>query len=706
MAATGHEENQSSAFSVGDVVSIVRMQWMLVAACVVVGLVLAALYGALAPRKYRSAAVVHLATSAGQEIRSDRVVENDQFNRWNRQVFVKTQLDIMRSRDFLGEVLDRYEAAGLEAGLAHDEAGLLALGQMLDVRLRQATELLDIAVVSDDPDKSMYLANIVAEVFRDENLRAMTDSATSAKGWLDTQLVESEERIDLLASELRDFQRANDLADAEDKSAVSSAMDSLKLAYGDARSERVIHENMVRQHERLLRSGAIEELAKEMATPVIAQYMEAYATAATEQARIHARYGEKVAERIVADAEVARINAELRAEVQNTLEAERARLKLLIDKEKRLAEEIDSGKDDLLVRQGARVGYDRKKLEFDTVRENYGRLQARRAELELQAKTQLNNVRIVEEARAVNVPVSPSWSFALLAGALLGGVVGAAGAFLREWMDDTISSPLEVSTFLKVPFLGLIPKIENETDEIKLGTYTQDHPRSPVAEALRGLRTILEMAPDGPPKRLLVTSAVQEEGKTSTTVHLGVSFAKLDRRVVLIDCDLRRPRMHKVFGKSREIGLSTALHGEATVDEIIQETTIPGLSFIASGRGGDRPNELLASPALAKVLTELDSRFDLVVLDSPPSGILSDARILSKLTDGVVMIVREHAASRGLIREALSSLEQVGARIYGVAINAVDLNNGRKSYKYQYGYGYRYARYAYNYAERTDTAAK
>jgi succinoglycan biosynthesis transport protein ExoP len=698
-STTGQE---ASAFAIGDLWSIVRMQRALVSYSVAAVFLLAVLYTLIAPRKYRSTAVVHLATSAGQEIRTERVVDTE-VQRWNRSVYVRTQIDILNSSEVLTEVLRRYEEAGYE-GLVGDGPGIAALRSMLVVQVRQGTELLDISVTSYDPEKSAVLAQYVAEVFKDQNLAALTDAATSARDWLDEQILAAESSIEQIGVELREYQRDNDLADAEDKSTTSQAMESLKLAYGAANTDRVIHENMVRQHEALWARGMVEQLAKEMDTPLINTLMQAYATAATEQARMHARYKEKFQERIVADAEMARIEEELKAEVLRTLQGERARLTILVEKEKRLAEEIEGGKDALLVRQGSRVGYDRKKLEFDAARDNYARLQVRRSELELQAKTQLNNVRIIEAAAPRPSPVSPLWMVNLVVGLGGGLLFGLAAAFLREWMDDSISSPLEVTTFLRAPFLGLVPKIESEKDPQKLGLYTHANPHSDVAEAMRGIRTVLELAPEGGPKRMLVTSAVQSEGKTSTTIHLGVAYANVDRKVVLVDCDLRRPRLHKVFSDDREVGVTSVLRGEKTLDEAIQTTPVPNLWFIASGRSGERPAELLSSAALTRFLADLDDRFDLVVIDSPPSAVLSDARVLSKHVDGVVLVVRENAASRALIRDAIVGLEQVGARLYGVALNAVDFRNGRSSYKY--AYGYKYLRYGYTYGEKAETAAK
>lgn len=708
MSAESPTETGGGGFTIWDVWNILRMQRNLVLGFLAAGFVVSVVYTALAPRWYRSSAVVHLSTAAGQEIPTAKVVDMDQYQRWNRNVFVKTQIDILNSSTVLLEVLERYEALQRDDGLVADESGVSALRSMVSIQIRQGTELLDIAVTSHDPRQSAELANLVAEVFRDESLAARTDSAESARNWLETQIVDAEADIERLGAELRDFQRSHDLADAEDKSTTSQAMEALKTAYGVANTERVIQENTVRQHEALAARGAWEQLAKEMDTPVIQQLMQGYATAATEQARLHARYGEKFAERKATDAEMERISKELEAECRRTLGAERARLSLLRDREASLEAEIDSGKESLLERQGSRVGYEKKKLEFETARDNYGRLQVRKSELELQSKTQLNNVRIIQEAVSNPSPVSPDWMLDLVVGLGGGLLLGLAGAVLREWMDDTISSPLEVVTFLRSSFLGLIPKVDGVTDPQLLATYSYHHPQSNVAEALRGIRTLLEMSPDGAPKRLLVTSAVQAEGKTTTSIQLGISFASLDRRVVLVDCDLRRPRLHKVFSDDRTRGVTSVLRGELSIDECLQATGVPNLTFVASGPSGERPSELLSSAALPRFLADLEQRFDVVIVDSPPSVVLSDARVLSKHVDGVVVVVREGAASRSVVRDAVAGLQQVGARLYGVVVNGVDFSLRRNTYKYGYGYGYgyRYARYGYTYAETTDSAAK
>ena len=697
------ESGGGPQFGLTDLWAIVQMQRRVVAGCTAAGLLVALVYSMVAPRYYRSSVVLHLATMAGQEIQTDRVVDFDQYHRWNRHMFVRTQLEILQSRRMLMQTLQAYRDSFPDEELTPDAEGVREFASMIDVKPRQGTELLDLSVTSKDPDRSARLAQMLAETYQEANLDGVTEAAQTAKEWLELQLSEKADEISDASRDLRQYQRAHDMADAEeDVTSLSARMDSLNTAYGQANTNRVLMETTVHNHQRLLRAGDYEKLAKDMSTPLMESLARDFARAVTEQARIAAIYGEKMPQRRSADAEVARIETELRSEVERTLAAERAQLQILRNKERSLEREIGGGKEDLLSVQEHREEYQKKRLALERAQEFYRRLGQRRDELDLQAKTRLNNVRIVQDALKVSIPVEPRLEINLALGVVGGLVLGLSLGLMREYMDDTISSPLEVQTFLKVPFLGMVPKIEELDDETDLALYTHAHPRSNVAEAIRATRTVLDLSPSVRDlRRLLVTSAVSAEGKTSTVVRLGVAYANLGRRVLMIDGDLRRPRMHRIFEHDRVSGFTKVLHDEATLDDAIRPTGVPNLSYMASGRGGERPNELLAHPMVAETLEALDQRFDLVLIDSPPSVLLSDARVLSRYVDGVVVLVREHATPRVLVREAIQGLQQVGANVIGVIVNAVDLTRRRTSYKYYYGYGYsyRYAKYGYGESE-------
>jgi capsular exopolysaccharide synthesis family protein len=691
------EPGFTTGFQLRDIVAIVRMQWRVVLGCTLAAVALALLHGMLATRMYKSTVVLHLLSSAGQEVKVDRVVDSDQYNRWNRQIFVQTELDILRSRQTMTKVLQAYEDSRHDGKLAlhPDEAGITELLSMMEIDPRQGTELLDLSITSPSPDESAILANLVAETYKSSSLARNRVAASDAKVWLGDQIEKARRDIATATAELIAYQKDKGLEDADQQVSSSTAqMDSLNQAMAQVKTDKVMLESRVWSHEKLLKDGDYRELAKDLNSPLVVSLTSDYADAVTQEAQIAARYGEKMPERREAEARLQRIEDELKAEVEVSLSAERKKLNELYSQEKNLQEELDKHKAELMDVSEGRSGYDMAKANLDRAKDLYVKLTQRNDELELQAETQLNNVQIVDQAIPVPTAVEPRVMINVALALVAGLVVGFAAGLGREYLDDTISSPLEVQTFLRAPFLGMIPKISDETDETALALYTHRQPRSSVAEAMRAIRTVLELH-EGGLRRILVTSAVSAEGKTATVMRLGVAFANLGKRVIVIDADLRRPRIHKIFGIDKEPGLSSAIHG-TPLDEVIRHCEVPNLDFLPSGRGGERPNELLASVALQRVLAELDQRYDLVLIDSPPTVLLSDARILSRVVDGVVVMVREHTTSRMLVREAIVGLEQVKARVLGVIVNAVDLNRGRTSYKYYYGYGYGYG-YGYRY---------
>jgi succinoglycan biosynthesis transport protein ExoP len=696
-------ESSSAGFQIRDVVAILQMQWRVVAGCTIAALLLALVHGLLATRMYRSTAVLHLSTTAGQELKSDRVVDVDQYNRWNRQMFVQTQLEVMRSRSMMEAVLERYAELGY-TDLPTDLAGVRALQTMLEVTPRQGTELLDLSITSENSEKSAILANLVAEVYREQNLEGLRDSAREAKEWLGEQITEYRTRIDESTQRMVEYQGANDLADVEEPtSSLSARMDSLNQALAELNTERVLLETTVWQHEKMLAEGKYEELAKALNTTLVSALTSHYADAVTNFAQISARYGPQVNEYKQSRAELDSIESELKAEVERSIAAERKQLTLVRSKEHNLKQEITGGKGQMLDSQGKEEQYGKLKVDLERAKEFYVRLNQRNDELDLQSRTQLNNVRIIDPARANSRPVEPNVPLNVAA-AIMAGFIGGIGlGLVREYVDDTISSPLEVQTFLRVPFLGMIPKMTEETKgSTDLALYTHSNPRSNIAEALRAVRTVIELDPRGePPRRLMVTSGASAEGKTTTIVWLGIAFANLGKKVLMIDGDLRRPRIHKIFGVDKDLGLASVLRG-TPIQEAVRSTPVENLFFLPSGKGGERPNELLASAAMPALLDQLDELYDFVLIDSPPTVLLSDARILSRYVDGVVVLVREHTTSRMLVREAVTGLEQIGARVLGVIVNAVDLSQRRTSYKYHYGYGYGYG-YGYRYDRYYDS---
>lgn len=333
----------------------------------------------------------------------------------------------------------------------------------------------------------------------------------------------------------------------------------------------------------------------------------------------------------------------------------------------------------------------------------------------------------VEPAEAPLKPVKPQPVQNTLLGAAVGLIIMGAIAFLIEYLDDTLKTPADIAYALKLPVIGFVSDaVTNGKNGKENGTggkngkgngagngsengkgvepYVALHPRSPVAEAFRIMRTNLEFASvDKPLKTILITSAGPAEGKTTTTANLGVVMAQGHKQTILLDCDLRRPRIHHLTGLSNHIGLSDLFRGQASVADVVRPTKIEGLSVITSGGLPPNPAEVLSSAKMTEILQELGEAADIVLIDSPPS-IVSDSAILAGKVDAVILIVQPGKTHADAASAMLEQLQRAGANVIGVALNRIP----RKGTSYYGGYRYYYSPYYENnrsryYLENTST---
>ncbi len=333
----------------------------------------------------------------------------------------------------------------------------------------------------------------------------------------------------------------------------------------------------------------------------------------------------------------------------------------------------------------------------------YALIASRQKEIDLTGLMRVNNVRVLERAIVPGVPVRPKPMQNLGIGLLVGLGAGIALAFMIEALDNTLKTQANVEAALGVPVLGLIPiiggKQEDRDEPQKLrerdfGVHLD--PRSLAAECCRSIRTnILFMSPDRPMKTLVVTSPSPREGKTTTAINLAVTMAETGGRVLVIDTDLRRPRLHRSFGVPNQIGISTVIVGQSTLDEAIKSTDVPNLDVLPCGPTPPNPSELLHTSRFATVLADCASRYERVILDSPPCSAVTDPAVLGNVADGVILIVQAGGTTREAAQHARRHLASAKARLLGVILNEIDFSN--PAYGYQYYYYQNYSRYGYAY---------
>ncbi len=330
----------------------------------------------------------------------------------------------------------------------------------------------------------------------------------------------------------------------------------------------------------------------------------------------------------------------------------------------------------------------------------YGIIAARQKEIDITGPMKTNNVRVLERAIVPGVPVRPKPVQNLLLGLMIGLGTGIGLAFAIEALDNTLKTQQDVEQFLGTPVLGLVPVIGaspgaeavQQGDNLRerdLGVFLD--PKSVAAECCRSIRTnILFMSPDRPLKTMVVTSPSPQEGKTTTAINLGVTMAEAGGRVLIVDTDMRRPRLHRSFGVPNQTGISTVIVGKATLEEAIKHTDVPNLDVLPCGPVPPNPSELLHTDRFGVVLADLAKLYDRIILDSPPTSAVTDPAVLGNLADGVVLVIKAGETTREAAMHARRQLATAKARLFGVVVNAIDFSNPAYGYEYYYRNYYRY----------------
>jgi capsular exopolysaccharide synthesis family protein len=347
-----------------------------------------------------------------------------------------------------------------------------------------------------------------------------------------------------------------------------------------------------------------------------------------------------------------------------------------------------------------------------TLQEGANGLRAELQKARIAEAVEIGQVEVVDRASVPGSPVPQHHGLRILLGLLVGLGMGGAAAVVRESMNSSVSSREELEEMLGVSALAVIPQISPDgtgkggralrrngkgvqvarlAGQVDPSVVAAGNSHSAGAEAYRTLRTNLLFSQSVRLKTMVITSAGPADGKTTTSSNVAATFAQQGMKVVLVDCDLRRPRIHEVFGMEKEPGLSQLILGYNGVDEVLRPSAVENLTILSSGTPPPNPSELLGSQRMREVLAELQSRYDLVVLDTPPVLLAPEASVLAAGADGVVLVVRAGVTQRAAAQDAAQQLRTVGANLVGSVLNDPDAKlPGYSSY-----YAYRYYGYAY-----------
>ncbi len=585
----------------------------------------------------------------------------------------------------------------------------------LKVTLAPNTKIIEVHYSSPDKQLAANVVNKLMEDYTENNFKSRFDSTMQAEDWLKNQLVDLQMKVENSQQKLVQYQKEHEILGIDEKQNITTAkLDELNKALTAAESERMDKESVYR----LVESGDTDTIASAAsaldaagtggtsASTLLESLRSKKADLKIQAAQLNTQFGPSYPKLAQLNSQLKEVDAQIVLETKKVAGQVRGQYMAAVQRENLLHDALEKQKQEENKLNESAIDYSILKRDLDSYRQLYEGLMEKMKEAGVSAGLKSNNFRIVDVARVPTYPIEPNIPRNLAFAFLLGLTSGVGLAFLQEGLDNTVRTSEQARLISGLPALGMIPlpsktareganpkRLVIASSKEAVEMVAQARPHSQMAESYRALRTSLLLTNLGaPPKVIMITSALPQEGKTTTSMNTALVLAQKGIRVLLIDADLRRPSIHKILGMGPRSGLSNVLTGSATLQQTITRSSIlPNLSILPAGTPPPNPAELLASANMRDVLEELRGQYDHIVLDTPPTLSVTDAVVLSPRADAIVLVIRSGQTTKQALRRSRDILTQVNAKVSGVLLNAVDLSS--PDYYYYYEYQSKYSRY-------------
>jgi capsular exopolysaccharide synthesis family protein len=567
------------------------------------------------------------------------------------------------------------------------------------------TRMLVISFTHTDPRLAADIVDNIAQVFMKRSFETKTEKYSSTSEWLDRSTRELQAKVQVAEKELADYSSNHNIYSADAKE--NLAVEKLTKLHGEvtrAQTERLLKQSLYEE----VRAGRVAQLPENFSDPRIGELQKRLGELAVQLSKLEISFGPKHPQVVTAKEEMAVIQKQVDGSRESLQERLKADYERAVRDESSLGAALTIAKAEAAQQNQAAIQFNILKKDVETANQLYTEFLQRTSQAKITEHEQHNTLKMIDPPQVPSWPVGPNRPRTILIGFLTSLLAGVGLVFFLEYLDNTVKTVEDVSRFTQLPALSVIPAIRGRKQRAlkaatngskkMTGGLSLNKPngfnaeqllaldsRSSVAEAYRVLRTsVLLSSVDKPPKTILVTSGQPGEGKTTTVVNTAISLAQLGGSVLIIDCDLRKPAVHKVLGVDHVVGLSTYLSRHGEIDDVIQKLPIANLSVLASGRIPPNPAEMISSARMKEMLALLGERYDHIVIDSPPLLKVTDPVILSRLVDGVILVVHGGKSTREVVRRTRHELGMAGARIFGVVLNNVDASHeGYDSYYYE-----------------------
>lgn len=649
-----------------------------------------------------------------------------------RDDYFQTQYKLLQSRSLAERTIERLklwekkEFSGSKTPTADDLKNPVFRQKMVDkflgrleVKPIRMTRLVEVAFKAHDPTLASDCVNALFDSFVDMNIEAKYETTEQATEFLSEQIEELKKEISQKEQELQNYGQEKDIVILSDKeTTMLDKISELNKALTEAQIDRVRKESYYNG----IKNASPDFIPEAMNNPLIQRLREDYLKLSREYAKMQEKFQPEYPEMQRLKAELDSARELLKNETQRLIKAAYADYQAALKKEVSLKELFEQQKEEAFRLNSSAILYNSLKIELENKKNLLESLLKRQSETGVSARLKglrTSNIRIVDRADLPLRPDSPRKFRNLLLALFLGLFGGLGLALVMEYLDNTVKSAEDIERYSGLPTLGVVPvfdedatlnghyyayrsgeeeeegrkkkkkerdkaESENGGEPRSIELISHFAPDSTFAESYRSLRTALLLSgPLASLKSLIITSPLPNEGKSVTISNLAVSLAQMEKKVLLMDADLRRPKQHRIFNLKNHDGLSNYLTMGLELNKLIKTTLVPSLYFINSGPVPPNPAELLASDRMKALLDRLKAAFDFILIDTPPILSVTDAQVLGKMVDGLVLVVQADRTPREALKQTREVIDLLQLKTYGVVINALNLDN-RGYYRRQY----------------------
>ncbi|MGR8934188.1 MAG: GumC family protein [Gammaproteobacteria bacterium] len=658
-----------------------------------------------------SAVIAEMEVLKSREL-AHRVIDSlhlDQFEEFNPVLRKPGFLSNMSIENFLPDAWQEIAKVKTVDDRSEEEktrARLMSLTNVFLAKLKisqiQTSRVINVTYESQDPKLAAKIANEIADKYIVGQLQAKFDATKKATDWLNDQLIELKQKVESSEHAVEQFRREHGLVEVQKNVGLSQQQfTDINSQLIIARASRVEAEAKFRQVEAMLKTGRdIGSVAEVLNSSLISSLRAQEAEMQRKYSEMQVEYGKKHPSMIQIQAELADIQKKIKSEVQkiaavlhDNLEVARSRENSLAVSLKQMEAKISGNKqDEVQLRTLEREATANRTL-FETFLSRFKETASTQG-------IEQADARVISYAE---IPLGPSFpnTKRLLASSVIGSLCfGIVLIFGLEMLNPGVRSPEQVQELFKLSTLGIIPKV---CDKLAIHDYLLQKPQSSLTEAINTLRISLSLLnPDAKVKTLLVASSIPEEGKSALALLIARHSAKSGQRVVVVDTDLRRPTIEKSLKlQEKQLGLTDLLmRQDLSLQDVLFDDEQSGMKVLSRGKTGFvNPTDLFASLRMKAIINELESQFDLIILDSPPVMVVPDAKVLTSLADKTIFVLKWDSTPRKVARSALQQLQRDGqSNIAGIVLQQVELQHyGRYGYSGS-GYYYHYSRYSQYYA--------